>query len=54
MYMYVCMYVCIYVCMQRYVVHVLIAHAQYAGALHHHNLAQQRLSTHAQILRVRT
>ena len=30
MYVHVCMY------MQRYV-HVLIAHAQYAGALHHHD-----------------
>ena len=49
--MYVCMYVCMYelsVCMQRYVVHVLIAHAQYACTLHHH---YQRLSAHAQIPR---
>ena len=44
------MYVCMYVCSDN-VVHVLIAHAQYACALHHRD---QRLSAHAQIPRVRS
>ena len=46
------MYLSIYPSMYMYnVVHVLIAHAQYAYALHHHD---ERLCAHAQISRVRS
>ena len=55
--MYVCMYACmyniIYVCSDVYLlVHVFRVYAQFAGTLHHHDLAQQQLNVHAQIPRV--
>ena len=46
------MYVCMYL-QYMYVVHVLMVLAQYAGTLRRHDLAQQQLSTHAQIPRSR-
>ena len=40
---------CLYACSDMSLIHVFIAHGQYANTLYHRDLAKQQLNVHAQI-----